>query len=79
MIYCVIPPELADELYETLVKHYSTNVNVQVIIDRRTADRRAGERLAGVSEEIVQRRETRDRRRARPGSFPEVHSPAAEG
>ncbi|MBC7644769.1 MAG: hypothetical protein H7123_06560 [Thermoleophilia bacterium] len=79
MIYCVIPPELADELYDKLVKHYSTNANVQVIIDRRTADRRAGEKLAGVPEEIAQRRETRDRRRARPGSFPEVHSPAAEG
>ena len=35
MIYCVIPPELADELYEKLVEYYKTNPNVKVIIDRR--------------------------------------------
>ena len=33
MIYCVIPPELADELYDKLVQHYSNNPNVQVIIE----------------------------------------------
>ena len=43
MIYCVIPPELEDELYEKLTEYYKDNPNVQVIIDRRTGpDRRRG-------------------------------------
>ncbi|MCW2961215.1 MAG: hypothetical protein JWM90_1602 [Thermoleophilia bacterium] len=75
MIYCVIPPELADELYDRLVDHYSTNPNVSVIIDRRAADRRGGE--DEVSEENAERRLTRDRRRARPGTFPALHDPSA--
>ena len=35
MIYCVIPPELKDELYERLVEYYKDNPNVEVIVDRR--------------------------------------------
>lgn len=76
MIYCVIPPELADELYDKLVEHYSSNPNVQVIIDRRVSDRRSGEKLTGVSDENAQRREIRERRRDRPGTFPAIHEPA---
>ena len=75
MIYCVIPPELADELYDRLVDHYKSNSNVQVIIDRRTSDRRGGE--DEVSEENAERRLDRDRRRARPGTFPALHDPSA--
>lgn len=74
MIYCVIPSALEDELYDKLVAHYSANPNVQVIIDRRAGDRRAGE--DEVSEENAERRQTRDRRRARPGTFPAMHEPA---
>ena len=74
MIYCVIPPELADELYDKLVDHYRSNPNVQVIIDRRSQDRRAGE--DEVSEENAERRQVRDRRRARPGTFPALHDPS---
>lgn len=74
MIYCVIPTELADELYDRLVQHYQANPNVQVIIDRRSGDRRAGE--GDIDEETAERRMTRDRRRARPGSFPTVHEPS---
>lgn len=73
MIYCVIPPELADELYEKLVEHYRTNPNVQVIIDRRSSDRRGGEEP---SEADLERRAIRDRRRARPGAFPALHDPS---
>jgi hypothetical protein len=76
MIYCVIPPDLADELYDRLVEHYSANPNVQVIVDRRQADRRAGE--LEVSAENAERRVTRDRRRARPGSFPPVYDGSNE-
>ena len=68
MIYCVVPPELEDELYEKLLEYYRDNPNVEVILDRRTGpDRRAG-KDAG---EHADRRETRDRRRPRiPGTFP---------
>ena len=75
MIYCVIPTELADELYDRLVDHYEANPNVQVIIDRRSSDRRAGE--DEIDAETANRRQTRDRRRARPGSFPALHDPSA--
>jgi hypothetical protein len=74
MIYCVIPPELADELYDRLVEHYKSNSNVQVIIDRRSSDRRGNE--GDVSAENAERRLDRDRRRARPGTFPTLHDPS---
>jgi hypothetical protein len=75
VIYCVIPPELKDELYDKLVEYYKDNPNVEVIVDRRTGpDRRQGE----VPEGMKERRTTRDRRRSRiPGSFPEVDPPTA--
>ncbi len=66
VIYCVVPPELADELYDRLVEHYKENPNVTVIVDRRTGpDRRsAGGQLLGG------KRQLRDRRRSRvPGTF----------
>ena len=68
MIYCVIPPELEDELLDKLVEYYKDNANVEVIVDRRTGpDRRQGT----PSEEMKERRQTRDRRRGRvPGTFP---------
>lgn len=73
MIYCVIPPELADELYDRMVDHYRANPNVQVIIDRRKNDRRGGNII--VDEETRNRREVRDRRRDRPGTFPTIAVP----
>jgi hypothetical protein len=63
MIYCVVPKDLADELYPKLVKHYENDDNVTVIIDRREADRRA--RGPRPSDSDMQRRVIRDRRRAR--------------
>jgi hypothetical protein len=70
VIYCVIPPELADDLYDRMVDYYKNNPNVTVIVDRRKGeDRRAG-KPAG---EYENRRQTRDRRRARiPGTFPKT-------
>jgi hypothetical protein len=66
MIYCVVPEELADELYEKLERYYENDPNVKVIIDRRKSERRArGEEHGG------EHREVRDRRRVRvPGEFP---------
>ena len=43
MIYCVIPRELVDELYDKMVEYYKDNPNVTVIVDRREGDdRRTG-------------------------------------
>jgi hypothetical protein len=82
MIYCVVPEELADELYPKLSKYYEDDPNVKVIIDRRKSDRRAGEDRRNAEREdepvadvlpIDGRREQRDRRRPRiPGEFPRV-------
>lgn len=67
MIYCVIPRELEDELYEKMVDYYQENPNVTVIVDRREGnDRRTGKEYGG-------KRELRERRRARvPGTFPDT-------
>jgi hypothetical protein len=46
MIYCVIPPELKDELFERLVEYYKDNPNVEVIVDRRSGPDRRDERAA---------------------------------
>jgi hypothetical protein len=68
VIYCVIPRELEDELFDKMVEYYKDNPNVTVILDRRGGpDRRGGQEDGSFRE----RRETRDRRRARlPGTFP---------
>ena len=73
MIYCVIPRELADELYDKMVDYYKDNPNVTVIVDRREGkDRRkeGDQRL-----EANEQRTTRDRRRAHPGKFPGTDLP----
>ncbi len=72
MIYCVVPIAMADELYDKLVAHYADDPDVEVIVDRRTAERRSDEATPAEREQ----RTTRDRRRRRvPGEFP----PIAEG
>ncbi len=72
MIYCVIPPELEAELYEKLVEHYKDNPNVEVIVDRRSGPdrRRNGSEIPPGEKRVI-----RDRRRARPGTFPATDPP----
>jgi hypothetical protein len=71
MIYCVIPRELEDELYDKMVEYYKANPNVTVIVDRREGDDRRKGRVFGGKRTI------RDRRRARAsGTFPETDPPA---
>jgi hypothetical protein len=66
MIYCVVPKELADDLYPKLVEYYSGDENVTVVVERRKFDRRARRGASdGESQEVTQRRIVRDRRRAR--------------
>ena len=69
MIYCVIPRELADDLYDKMVEYYKDNPNVTVIVDRREGeDRRRGRSFGGM-------REIRDRRRRRAaGTFPDTEA-----
>lgn len=63
MIYCVIPQELADELYDKLCDYYRDDPNVKVIVDRRRGERRRDR----------DRQRAGDRRRPRiPGTFPPV-------
>ena len=70
MIYCVIPEEMADELYDRLAGYYEDDPNVKVIIDRRKGDRRSGETAEEAAE---QQRMLRDRRRRGiPGEFPAI-------
>lgn len=65
MIYCVVPPELADDLYERLVEYYKDNPNVKVIVDRRNG--RAPEH------KVVEPDRSAERRRPRiPGTFPDI-------
>ena len=73
MIYCVIPRELEDQLYEKMVEYYKDNPNVTVIIDRREGPDRRHERAESAAKE---QRTTRDRRRSRiPGTFPDTDLP----
>jgi hypothetical protein len=70
MIYCVVPEELASELYDQLATYYAGDPGVEVIIDRRKSERRSTE-----AEDGAHRREVRDRRRARvPGEFPPLEA-----
>ena len=66
MIYCVVPEELAPELYEKLADYYADDPNVEVIIDRRRAERRARGADAAEDQRVLRDR----RRRGVPGEFP---------
>ena len=70
MIYCVVPEALAGELYDKLTTYYDDDPNVEVIVDRRSSERRErGSSGAG------HQREVRDRRRARvAGEFPTIEA-----
>ena len=69
MIYCVVPRELADDVYDGLVDYYRDDPGVEVIVDRRSGpDRRQGD-----PGEYAEKRETRDRRRRRiAGTFSSI-------
>jgi hypothetical protein len=77
VIYCVIPPELADELYDKMVDYYRDNPNVTVIIDRRKGPDRRNRKGGGSDDGAREQRTIRDRRRPRvTGTFPETDVPA---
>jgi hypothetical protein len=73
LIYCVVPEELAGELFDKLSAYYEGDPNVEVIIDRRKAERRGRGTTSA-------KRELRDRRRSRvPGEFPQIDTAASGG
>jgi hypothetical protein len=75
MIYCVVPEELAPELYDRLAAYYAEDGNVSVIIDRRRSERRD---RASSGDSGGHQRLQRDRRRSRvPGDFPAVDPPGS--
>lgn len=70
MIYCVVPGELEDELFEKFTAYYADDPNVTVIVDRRKSSRR---RPSSQEAERPGKRELRDRRRPRvPGELPQL-------
>ena len=76
MIYCVIPRELEDELFEKMVEYYKDNPNVKVIIDRREGPNRRNRE--GDDSEHKEQRVIRDRRRQRAtGTFLPTDDPEA--
>ena len=68
MIYCVVPEELAPELYEKLAEYYADDPNVEVIIDRRRGERRSRDGDANADQRTLRDR----RRRGVPGEFPPI-------
>ena len=68
MIYCVVPEELAPELYDKLAEYYADDPNVEVIIDRRQGERRARDGDAQSDQRVLRDR----RRRGVPGEFPPI-------
>lgn len=64
-VYCLVPPDLADELLEPLREHFAGEPGVAVIVDRRVRRRRSGadrRALLLPAPESVEKRERRDRR-----------------
>jgi hypothetical protein len=55
MIYCVVPEELAPELYDRLADYYKDDPNVKVIIDRRKSERRGRTGAEGMSSTSARR------------------------
>ena len=64
MIYCVVPPELADELFDKLVAYYADKPEVTVVLDRRSGPRRHEKGSVQLDQ-----RQPGDRRRAGRGGF----------
>ena len=70
MIYCVVPEELAPELYDKLAEYYAEDPNVEVIIDRRRGERRGRGDDADSNQRTLRDR----RRRGVPGEFPPIET-----
>jgi hypothetical protein len=41
--YCIVPKDLESKLFDTLRRHYASNREIEVIVERRVADRRVAQ------------------------------------
>ena len=64
MIYCVVPVELEDELFDKLVAYYGDKPDVTVVVDRRLGQRRHEKMPVELEHRLPG-----DRRHAGPGGF----------
>ena len=72
MIYCVLPRELAPELFDKMIERYKDNPEVTVIVDRRWGEERRKDSTFGGQRALRERR-----RRQQPGSFLDTDPPSA--
>jgi RNA polymerase sigma-70 factor (ECF subfamily) len=56
MIYCVVPRELAPKLHDPLRRHFRDDPGVEVVVERRKAERRCDDRRGGEAERKADRR-----------------------
>lgn len=60
VIYCIVPSDLADRAHDVLREHFMEEPGVEVVVEMRSDDRRAGERRVATSDDYDE-----DRRRIR--------------
>lgn len=68
VVYCLVPPELADRLHEPLRRHFRDDPEVEVVVERRLAERRGGRERRKASTEAKAKGKAKgkaDRRRLR--------------
>ena len=64
-IYCVVRPELGEDIYDSLLAYYADDPAVRVIQERRRAERRSRNGEAARNQRVIRDR----RRRLVPGTF----------
>ena len=82
-VYCLIPPDLSEELLEPLRAHFADDPTVDVIVDHRIRQRRSGvdrRALTTAPPDLVQKRSGRDRRESLDRRRPQIprHLPLPE-
>jgi RNA polymerase sigma-70 factor (ECF subfamily) len=67
IVYCIVPRELAAKLHEPLRRHFADDPRIEVVVEQRDAERRAGRerRAAATPDEWPDRAAPAERRRVR--------------
>ena len=76
MIYCIVPEELALELHELLRTHFRDDPHIEVVVERRRAERRGPDRRFEVVVDLEERRAAARRRAERREDLVAVASPS---
>ena len=74
-VYCLIPPDLSEELLEPLRAHFADDPTVEVIVDRRLRQRRSGvdrRALITAPPDLLQKRSGRERRESPDRRRPQI-------